>query len=148
MLDPQLAVILSFQSIERSSSEQIGLLFRVTAARSMVTTLPKSWWYQCTKFKNEVLYMSAPLDAFYIPPGISWSPHLAPLGPPCSFLGTPLGLPGSSPSRGFCMFSSHITVFFKHNDIWVFGGAQVAIRRGPAHPLPYGFSVFPLKTEM
>ena len=157
VLDPQLSDILSFQSIERSSSEQMGLLFRVIAAQPMVITLQESYWYQCTKFKKEVFYMSAPLDAFYIPPGVSWSPYLVPLGPPCFFLGTPLGLPGSSPSRGFCMFatftsfcmfSSRITVFFKHEDIWVSGGAQVAIRRGPAHPLPYGFSVFPLNTEM
>ena len=90
-------------------------------------------------------------------PGVSWSPYLAPLGPPCSFLRTPLGLPGSSPFRGFrifttftsfCMFSSHITFFFKHAGIWVPGGAQVAIRRGPAHPLPSGFGVFPRTTEI
>ena len=92
-------------------------------------------------------------------PGVSWSPYLAPLGPPCSFLRTPLGLPGRSPSRGFrmfttftsfYMFSSHITIFFKHESIWVPGGAQVAIQRGPAHPgpLPFGFSVFPQISEI
>ena len=154
MLDPGLSDILSFQSIERSSSEQMGLLFRVADARPMVITPPRSYWYQCTKFKKEVFYMSAPLDAFYIPPGVSWSPYLVPLGPPCFFLGTPLGLPGSSPSRvfcifalftSFCMFSSHCGNIIKRIGIWVSGGAPVALRWVPCIQIPSLFSTFPPK---
>ena len=132
----------------------MGLLFKVIAAQSMWTTLPKSYWYQYTQFKKEILYMSAPLDAFYIPLGVSWSPYLAPLGPPCFFLGTPLGLPGSSPSRVFCifalstsvcMFSSHCENIIKRIGIWVLGGAPVALPVGSVHP--DAFLVFHISSE-
>ena len=40
----------------------------------------------------------------YTPRGLP-EPLLVALGLPCSFPGTPLGLPGSSHRRGFCMFA-------------------------------------------
>ena len=50
-------------------------------------------------------------------------------------------------STSFCLFSSQVDILVKRSGIWLARGAPRAICRGPVHPILYGFSLFPQKTE-